>query len=77
MVGAGAVVAEADRRPWADEHGTSAGDLSCDTGCVLGLNLEVLGRISVDDAQTSGNIGDQHGARLAAGQRRGDARGAW
>ena len=33
----------------------------------------MLCRIRIDDAQTSGNIRNEHRARLAAGQRRGDA----
>ena len=71
VVGAGAVVAERDRRVAADEDGAGAGDAAGDGGGVPGLDLQVLGGVAVDQPQSGLDVVDDERRHRAAlrGQR--------
>ena len=66
MVGAGAVVAERDRRPRPDEHGAGVAHPGGVGGGVGGLDLGVLGGVGVDHLEALVDVVDQHDAGLLA-----------
>ena len=68
MVGAGAVVAEADRRPGTDEDRTRVPHPSGDGSGIGGLDLQVLRGIRIDDGEAGIEVVDEHDSGLAPGQ---------
>lgn len=66
VVGAGAVVAERDRRVRAHEDRARVADPGGDGGGVGGLDLQVLGAVRVDDPQALLHAVDQHDRGLLA-----------
>ena len=76
MVGPGAVVAQRDRRPGADEDRAGVADPGgASAAASLGLDLEVLGGVGVDDLEPLLEVVDQHDGRLPAAQRGADPLG--
>ena len=69
VVGAGAVIAQAHRRPRADENRSGGTDPGGHPGGVCGLDLQVLGGVGVDHPHPGVNVVDQDDAGLAALQR--------
>ena len=63
VVGAGDVVAEADRRERPDEDGAGVADPRGDRGRVAGLDLQVLGGVGVDDRQPGVEVVDEDDRR--------------
>ncbi len=68
MVGAGRVVAERDRGVPAEEDRAGVADLRGDRVRVAGLDLQVLGRVGVDDGQALLQVVDQDEAGLPAAE---------
>ena len=72
VVGPGAVITEADRRPRTDENCSGGTDPGRHCRGVGGLNLQVLSGVGIDHPHTGVNIINEHDRRLLSGQRRGD-----
>ena len=69
VVGAGAVVTQADGGERTDEDRATVGHPRGHRGRVAGLDLQVLGGVGVDDLQPRLDVVDEHDAGLAGGQR--------
>ena len=75
VVGAGAVVAERHRRVRPDEDRAGVAHPQCQLVASAGLDLQVFGRVGVDDHQAGVEVVDEHRAGLLTGQGCGDAAG--
>ncbi|CPW37437.1 Probable nicotinate-nucleotide pyrophosphatase NadC [Mycobacteroides abscessus] len=73
MVGAGAVVAEAHRRPRPQENRTGIAHPRGHRHRFHRVNLQVLGRVGVYHLDARVDVVDKHDPGLRAGQRSGDA----